>query len=196
MSCPDAPLLGRPVRRLVGLKACGQRASRSLNPLVRDRGPLRCHPRPGSAPSPWVLPPVPLLTQIQPARFSFFCSFFTLTFLPPHLEVGDNFLCSQNCPILFFTGYDGLLVNTVAFLSRNCHSQAYQKILWETSLAVLWLGLCTSTAGGIGMIPGLGTKIPTGLRACPPPNNVQNKFQFFANSKATTGLFLPLCISV
>ena len=92
MSCPDAPLLGRPVRRLVGLKACGQRASRSLNPLVRDRGPMRCHPRPGSAPSPWVLPPVPLLTPIQPARFSFFFSFFTLTILPPHLEVGDNFL--------------------------------------------------------------------------------------------------------
>ena len=27
-----------------------------------------------------------------------------------------------------------------------------------TSLAVQWLGLCTSTAGGVGSIPGQGTK--------------------------------------
>ena len=29
-----------------------------------------------------------------------------------------------------------------------------------TSLAVLWLRLCASTAGGTGLIPGQGTKIP------------------------------------
>ena len=29
-----------------------------------------------------------------------------------------------------------------------------------TSLAVQWLGLCASTAGGAGSIPGWGTKIP------------------------------------
>ena len=29
-----------------------------------------------------------------------------------------------------------------------------------TSLAVQWLGLHASTAGGIGLIPGRGTKIP------------------------------------
>ena len=29
-----------------------------------------------------------------------------------------------------------------------------------TSLAVQWLRLCTSTAGGMGLIPGQGTKIP------------------------------------
>ena len=28
------------------------------------------------------------------------------------------------------------------------------------SLAVQWLGLCASTAGGVGSIPGQGTKIP------------------------------------
>ena len=28
------------------------------------------------------------------------------------------------------------------------------------SLAVQWLGLCTSTAGGMGPIPSQGTKIP------------------------------------
>ena len=29
-----------------------------------------------------------------------------------------------------------------------------------TSLVVQWLSLCTSTAGGVGLIPGQGTKIP------------------------------------
>ena len=30
----------------------------------------------------------------------------------------------------------------------------------RTSLVVQWLRLCTSTAGGEGLIPGQGTKIP------------------------------------
>ena len=41
-------------------------------------------------------------------------------FLLLFLALGSNLLCSQNSSILFFTGYDGLLVNTVTFLSRNC----------------------------------------------------------------------------
>ena len=32
--------------------------------------------------------------------------------------------------------------------------------IWETSLVIQWLRLCTFTAGGMGSIPGLGTKIP------------------------------------
>ena len=44
-------------------------------------------------------------------------------------------------------------------LKSNC-----QKILDEcipgNSLAVQWLGLRASTAGGLGLIPGWGTKIP------------------------------------
>ena len=35
-----------------------------------------------------------------------------------------------------------------------------KKIGQGTSLAVQWLRLCTSTAGGTGSIPGQGTKIP------------------------------------
>ena len=31
-------------------------------------------------------------------------------------------------------------------------------------LAVQWLGLCASTAGGRGLIPGQGTKIPHAVR--------------------------------
>ena len=30
-------------------------------------------------------------------------------------------------------------------------------------LVVLWLGLCTATAGSVGSIPGWGTKIPQAL---------------------------------
>ena len=33
-----------------------------------------------------------------------------------------------------------------------------------TSLAVQWLRLCTSTAGGTGSIPGQGTKIPHAMQ--------------------------------
>ena len=39
-----------------------------------------------------------------------------------------------------------------------------KEITLGTSLAVQWLGLCTSTTGGTGSIPGLGTKIPHALR--------------------------------
>ena len=31
---------------------------------------------------------------------------------------------------------------------------------WQWLLAVQWLGLCASTAGGTGSVPGQGTKIP------------------------------------
>ena len=34
----------------------------------------------------------------------------------------------------------------------------------RTSLVVLWLGLCTSTAEGMGSIPGQGTKILHAVR--------------------------------
>ena len=33
----------------------------------------------------------------------------------------------------------------------------------ETYLVVQWLGFCTSTAGGICLIPGPGTKIPQAM---------------------------------
>ena len=36
---------------------------------------------------------------------------------------------------------------------------ALLKLEVGNSLAVQWLGLCTSTAGGMGLIPGWGNKI-------------------------------------
>ena len=48
-----------------------------------------------------------------------------------------------------------------AFAARN-HFQPedLKEECLRTSLVVQWLRLCTSTAGGTGSIPGLGTKIP------------------------------------
>ena len=38
--------------------------------------------------------------------------------------------------------------------------QLQQAFLLGISLAVQWLGLCASTAGGLGSIPGQGTEVP------------------------------------
>ena len=43
-----------------------------------------------------------------------------------------------------------------------------------TSLAVQWLGLCASTAGGMGSIPGWGTKIPHAMQTNNNNNNKSN----------------------
>ena len=59
----------------------------------------------------------------------------------------------------------------------NPQSKWVPRVHQGTSLAVQWLGLCTSTAGGPGLIPGPGTKIPQAMhsqkkkrlhRGCPP----------------------------
>ena len=49
------------------------------------------------------------------------------------------------------------------FLSRPTWGNGewdYEMSTSRTSLVVQWLRLCTSTAGGEGLIPGQGTKIP------------------------------------
>ena len=56
-----------------------------------------------------------------------------------------------------------------------------------TSLAVQWLGLHTSTAGGMGLIPGQGTKIP---QAAQPKKKKKTKYDswnsFYNKSKTLT----------
>ena len=45
----------------------------------------------------------------------------------------------------------------------GCHfllQGIYLTLYHGTSLVVQWLGLCASTVGGLGLIPGEGTKIP------------------------------------
>ena len=49
-------------------------------------------------------------------------------------------------------------------LSRCARFQHLKKLFQGTSLAVQWLRLRTSTAGGTGLIPGRGTKIPHAVR--------------------------------
>ena len=45
--------------------------------------------------------------------------------------------------------------------SKQTHILEQVKKEWAgTSLAIQWLRLCVSTAGGTGSIPGRGTKIP------------------------------------
>ena len=44
-------------------------------------------------------------------------------------------------------------------MGQKRNQKGSQKISWGNSLAVQWLGLHASTAGGMGSIPGHGTKI-------------------------------------
>lgn len=148
MSCPDAPLLGR------RLQACGQCASGVLSPLARDQGPVPSQARLSAPPYlPFLCPP-PDPDSARALASS--ASFFTLTFLSPHLEVGSKLLCPQNCPILFFTGYDGLLVNTVTFLQGTVTAMHIKRLFGRRLLAVQ-LGLCASTAGGTRVTLGSGS---------------------------------------
>ena len=45
-------------------------------------------------------------------------------------------------------------------VSTHVGNSSLKIVKTETSLAVHWLRLCTSNAGGTGLIPGWGTKIP------------------------------------
>ena len=47
---------------------------------------------------------------------------------------------------------------------HNLEANYFIKNIRGTSLAVQWLRLCASNAGGVGSIPGAGTKIPHALR--------------------------------
>ena len=53
------------------------------------------------------------------------------------------------------------------------HAQEWQRL--GTSLVVQWLGLWASTAGGVGLIPGWGTKIP---HAAWHDQKLKNKYKF------------------
>ena len=47
---------------------------------------------------------------------------------------------------------------------HNLEANYFIKNIRGTSLAVQWLRLCASKVGGVGLIPGIGTKIPHALR--------------------------------
>ena len=49
-------------------------------------------------------------------------------------------------------------------LGRFQDTRASGMLIVGTSLVVQWLGLCASTARGMGSIPGPGTKIPQAAR--------------------------------
>ena len=47
-------------------------------------------------------------------------------------------------------------------VSTHVENSSLKIVKTETSLAAHWLRLCTSNAGGVGLIPGWGTKMPHG----------------------------------
>lgn len=59
-----------------------------------------------------------------------------------------------------------LLLVLICFPISSVYSKIYTQSKWSilkrfigNSLAVQWLGLCTSSAGGLGLLPGWGTNI-------------------------------------
>ena len=50
--------------------------------------------------------------------------------------------------------------NEHRFMNQNMSWMGSQKPPQGTSLVIQWLKLCTSNAGGTGLIPGRGAKIP------------------------------------
>ena len=56
--------------------------------------------------------------------------------------------------ILKENSLDGCIIKKAIKIIMN------KKYMWGNSLAVQWLGLCTSMAGGTDSVPGQGTKIP------------------------------------
>ena len=66
--------------------------------------------------------------------------------------------------ILFLTLFDSTK-NLLLLYFKN--PRKIKKSWGKDSLAVQWLGLCTSTAEGMGLIPGQGTKILSSHKAQP-----------------------------
>ena len=66
-----------------------------------------------------------------------------------------------------------LLLLLKLFVHRKNIERIYTKI--GTSLVVQWLRLCASNAGGTGLIPGWGTKIPHAAGCAPPKKSILRK---------------------
>ena len=74
--------------------------------------------------------------------------------------------------------------------NRGCCLHISNISIWGISLVVQWLRLCTANAGGVGSIPGLGTKIPHAMW-----NGQKAKFkknQYMTKSLPTFSCFLIL----
>ena len=69
-------------------------------------------------------------------------------------------------------------------VTRKCKGdRMILKLSMGTSLAVQWLGLCASTAGGERSIPGQGTKIPQAMQCGNQYKSSNNTTLIMANSK-------------
>ena len=68
----------------------------------------------------------------------------------------------------------------------------------ETLLVIQWLGVCTSTTGGTGSIPGLGTKIPHAAwhgwgKKNVGPSSTNSLLHDPGQMLAVLGLHFPIC---
>ena len=72
-------------------------------------------------------------------------------------------------------GPEPTLHGTSQSWSLTSHPAPAQETPLGTSQAVQWLRLHASNAGGMGLIPGQGTKIPHAMRCapCPPPKKAK-----------------------
>ena len=84
-----------------------------------------------------------------------------------HWQVGSLPLAPPGRALLRLKGHRGSVVKCLKIVEKGitvhlvvCFSVLKKKWIYGTCLGVLWLRLSTSTAGGMGSIPGRGTKIP------------------------------------
>ena len=79
----------------------------------------------------------------------------------------------NNKDLLYSTG------NYIQFPVINHNGKAYKKECIGTSLAVQQLRFHASTAGGMGLIPGQGTKFPNAAQCGPPQKKRKKKKRMY-----------------
>ena len=91
---------------------------------------------------------------------------------PPFLPTSSGAGCTSGPVLAHFSLGRKHSISCQASLRQ--HIQHLKLAFW-TSLAVQWLGLCVSTAGGLGSIPGRGTKIPHARATWPKKKRKEKK---------------------
>ena len=81
-------------------------------------------------------------------------------------------------------------------VSNVCSKPFYKSEFWETSLAVQWIRLHASTAGGVSSIPGRGTKTLMPHGVVPRKNKVRVLGMPFLCPACQISLILVLCQSM
>ena len=102
------------------------------------------------------------------ASLSVFQDFHVLTSIIALITLSGSCWFSPVFSLLYYNCWRAVFCSSPSAFYRHCLAQGLTynrysvivKIMTGTSLAVQWLRLCASNAGGTGSIPGQGTKIP------------------------------------